>query len=308
MPPMTDHDRQSNQSAGAELAPWTFDRIVTPFSAAQFAELLNRRVPLRFPAVDATLWSSLLSWDRVKELVESGAVSVSQIQVTRDGEPVPHAFYCAGRQLQPSRLFELVDRGFSLLIRHIERACATLGALTADIEATLGERVRVSLVSTTGQGGALQRHFDPGDVLAIQLEGAKRWRIYDRPVEHPIPAGPCVERAADGATELDTVLSSGDRLFVPAGYWHRCENQQGRSLHISIVLNPVCQQNLLAAVAQTLVADRECRRPGIRSVDRAARAAAIRGLKTGLQQRLDAMSIDDLTVAYLGNGDGADPE
>lgn len=305
---MNDDDRQPGQSAGGALASWTLDQIVRPFTPAQFAQLLDRRTPLRFPAMDTAPWTSLLSWQQVRELLESGAVPVSQIQVTRDGEPVPHAFYCAGGQLQPSRLLELVDRGYSLLIRHIERAYAPLGALTTDMEAVLGERVRVSLVSTTGEGGALRRHFDPGDVLAIQLEGAKRWRIYDQPVEHPIPAGPCIERSADGATELDTVLSTGDRLFVPAGYWHRCENQRGRSLHVSIVLNPMCEQNLLAAMAQTLVADRECRRPGIRSVDPAARTAALRRLKAMLRQRLEVISVDDLMSAYLSNDHGAGPE
>ncbi|HYE86581.1 MAG TPA: cupin domain-containing protein [Vicinamibacterales bacterium] len=276
----------------------TLDQVLQPFTPVQFAEMLARRAPLRFPLTDARA-RPLLSWQQVIELLRSGAVPPARLQVTRDGDPVPSAFYVAGGKLQLQRLLDLLDRGYSLLIRHIEQSYPPLDELASDLEALLGERVRISLVSTTGDGGALRRHFDPGDVLAIQLEGAKRWRIYDQPADHPVPAGPCVERAVDGATELDTVLLGGDRLFVPAGYWHRCENQEGRSLHISIVFNPMCVQNLVEVIAQKLADDRSCRTPAVRSIDPAARRAALQQLKASMLRRIETMSIEEMAAAFL---------
>jgi lysine-specific demethylase/histidyl-hydroxylase NO66 len=301
---MTDLGLQPGDNVGG-TSMWTLDSVIRPFTRSQFAEILERRVPLVFPALDPASATSLLSWHQVEGLLTSFAIPPKLVQVTRDGEAVPSPFYCLNGRLHPARLLALLDRGHSIVIKRVEQIYPPAAALKSDIERVIGDRVRVSLVSTTGSGGALARHFDRGDVLAIQLEGAKLWHIYDSPVENPVPASPDVERTADGGTERDVLLRCGDRLLIPSGYWHRCENQQGRSLHLAVVFNPLCAQVLLAAIAKALVADPECRRPESHRLVPADRAAMIAEMKEALLRRIETMSVDELADAYLSDNNPA---
>ena len=299
---MTESAGRREPTAAADDV-WTFDRLLTPLTKPEFVRMLAARTPGLLPASAGDRWSSLLSWGTVRQLFEASAIPADSLMVTRDGVQVPRVFYCVDDRIQPKRLFELLDRGYSMVVRYFEKSFAPLAGLAAEMQMVLGERVRISLVSTTGAGGALPRHFDHGDVLALQLAGAKRWRIYDDPVTDPVVAGPSVERTDKGVVELDTVLHPGSRLFVPAGYWHHCDNTEGRSLHLSVVLNPPCAQNVLAAIARAMVADPEWRRPGDRVLDPAARVVSREALKAMVLRRLNDMPAESMFALYL-----ADPE
>lgn len=284
-------------------SPWTLDRLVWPVPVVRFIELLATRTPMRFPDVDADTWSSLLSWETIREVLHASDIPAARVVVTRDGSPVMPDFFCSQGKVQAARLFDLLDRGYSMIIRRLEECHPPMAALSAHLQTVLGDRIRIALVSTTGAGGALQRHYDRGDVLALQLEGAKRWKLYDQPVDNPVMAGPAVDRSDEGVVEIDTVLNPGDRLFVPAGYWHRCENQGERSVHLSIVFNPVCAQSVLSALARAMVLDPACRRPTSRLLDPADRAASVRELQSTLVQRLRSMSVEEMMAAYFSDVD-----
>ncbi len=93
-------------------------------------------------------------------------------------------------------------------------------------------------------------------MFVIQLEGAKRWKLYGstRPAplrrdlenDHPRPAEPLEE----------VVLEAGDMLYLPRGYWHAAVGMGEPTLHLTVGLTRKTGHDLLTWLAdQALAAD-----------------------------------------------------
>ncbi|MEU7640933.1 cupin domain-containing protein [Streptomyces sp. NPDC039016] len=82
-------------------------------------------------------------------------------------------------------------------------------------------RARTPLTAEVSQAGdaSLGRHDEDWDGIIVQLEGAKRWRVWADP--------------EDGPTEIVTRV--GDMLVLPRGVPHDVDTP-GRSLHLAFAV------------------------------------------------------------------------
>jgi ribosomal protein L16 Arg81 hydroxylase len=92
--------------------------------------------------------------------------------------------------------------------------------------------------SRGGPGGneAYGGHRDRDDVLVVQIEGTKRWRVYKQQQRRFTGNSPLTE-AELGPLETDFVMEPGDVLYVKAGTPHWCTTPGDSSLHLSVDLN-----------------------------------------------------------------------
>jgi bifunctional lysine-specific demethylase and histidyl-hydroxylase NO66 len=80
-------------------------------------------------------------------------------------------------------------------------------------------------------------HFDDVDVYILQVEGAKRWRVYAPLPGHALPrySSRDFEDAEIGEPLLDTVLRPGDLLYLPRGTIHQAAAlEDDHSLHLTV--------------------------------------------------------------------------
>lgn len=104
-------------------------------------------------------------------------------------------------------------------------------------------------------GGAFHLHYDPEDLIILQVEGAKRWRIVGPAIANPVIGMRAPPAPAETEMLFDEVLNPGDALFVPAGHWHRCEGTGPRSMHLSIFLTPPTGWHAVRAMTDIMLAD-----------------------------------------------------
>lgn len=138
-------------------------------------------------------------------------------------------------------------------------------------------------------------HFDPSDVITIQLTGRKTWRIAPNrfaptPLEgwapgKPVPAkmrayapGPPPEQMPDDA--MTFVLEPGSLLHIPRGYWHETfSDEESMSVHF-VIPAPTRLDVVLGALQQELARDERWRRAAYRF------------------DSIDGDALDDLTADY----------
>jgi ribosomal protein L16 Arg81 hydroxylase len=154
----------------------------------------------------------------------------------------------------------LETAGASLIAPKLDPHVPSLGALCDDVRARIAEGIQAGAIVTTGTGGALPLHFDSEDLIVLQVEGSKRWKIYSPPVANPVKDMP-KPPAPDGLPAFDEVLGPGDFLFLPAGHWHYCENVPGRSLHVGIFFEPPTGWHAVKALMPQLLAEETFRIP-----------------------------------------------
>ncbi len=78
-------------------------------------------------------------------------------------------------------------------------------------------------------------HFDTDDVIAVQLSGKKKWRIYEKQQRRYIGNDNFTEQQMGKLVE-EVVMHPGDVLFARAGVPHKVETVADHSLHLAFEL------------------------------------------------------------------------
>ncbi|WP_437580824.1 JmjC domain-containing protein [Sorangium sp. So ce887] len=155
------------------------------------------------------------------------------------------------------RFFEA--EGGSLLLTGVQDCFPAVGALTSALSGALLAQANTNLYLTPGGAQTFPRHWDTHDVVVLQLEGRKRWILYE-----PLLEAPLHRHHACRTAELremtprwgEIEMQPGGALYIPRGYLHEATAVGGPSLHISSGIHRITWHRLV----EVMVADalREC--------------------------------------------------
>ena len=269
--------------------------LVAPFSEREFSEILRTRTLTLRRSSGENRFKGLLDWETYRSAVESGTVPIGKYRVTKKTRHVPPIFYTKNGKIDKSKFANLIDHGASLVSSRLDRYMPALGALCGDIRAHVAEYATAGAVMTTGSGGALRLHYDNDDIIVLQLEGSKRWMIYGQPVANPLHGMP-EQPKPQSSPIFDEVLRPGDFLFLPAGYWHHCENGPELSLHVVILFRPPSGLHAVHALMPQLLAEEIFRVPLTRFSGETEKAAHEAALKARLIEKITQFSMLELPL------------
>ena len=187
---------------------------------------------LRLPGWEALpSWESLLGVLRVATQAPQSDVLCLKDQHPTTEYPSPAAAYLDGA---------------SLIVNHAEVASTGVAALCRALRADDFPHAFGNLYVTPPVGRAVDAHADDRDVLVLQLEGQKAWRVYGpAPIPYPAPDeqvgkhGLPVPPAAVASSRLlfDATLHEGDVLYIPRGFVHEATTgADAPSLHLTLAL------------------------------------------------------------------------
>lgn len=274
----------------------TLADLVAPLPEQEFLKILRGRTPKLTRGDGADRYGSLIGWDELIHIVSTGVYPAERLRMTQRGAPMPPVFYRDGNTPRASVIERVMASGGSIVAYGIDPYVPNLTRLCSSIAEQLGERVEGALVATTGPGGAIPLHYDKADVVALQIDGRKRWILQRDPVVDATAGMPTVPSVADIDPLLDVILEPGDFLFVPAGYRHSCLNAADRSLHASIFLWPMTAPRVLDLLFRQMVESAVDRKP-LRA-DKQDEAAAEAALKQLLIEKIQALSLDELRTLH----------
>src|SRR5277367_1294598 len=163
-----------------QSAPVTLEELVAPLSEEDFLALLRTRELTLLRGTNPNRHKALLNWDMLIGMIDRGEhpKSLVEFKLARESVMVPpeHWLVRAGdaNKVDPAKLKKFIDDGFSLIITPIDGHVPALGALRDNIRARLSEQIKVGVIVTAGsRGGAFKLHYDPEDLIILQVEGSK---------------------------------------------------------------------------------------------------------------------------------------
>ncbi|HEX4304065.1 MAG TPA: cupin domain-containing protein [Rhizomicrobium sp.] len=266
--------------------------LAAPLSEAEFRAMLCRRAFTRLRGAMTPAQSALLDWPAMRALIESSPLSPDVLRMTQGTRHVEPDTYASDGKVDPAKLDALLDAGVGIIVSGLETRLRGLIALTGDVHVKLGDRLAAYAIVSTGPGGALMQHYDSEDILVLQLEGSKRWQVHAPTVANPVK-GLELALPPTSAPLFDGTIEQGDILFVPAGHWHRCENGEGRSLHLAIGFEPFTGWNAAMRLVEQLQFDADFRAPLSRCETQADRDALEAKLKARLTEAIGTLSLRD---------------
>jgi hypothetical protein len=166
---------------------------------------------------------------------------------------------------------KLVDAGMTICVSDFDRACAPVADVAREVGGVLGIPGPVDVscyISRPGAGFGL--HYDNVPVLVLQCRGKKRWFYGEAPsVREPVggliasnhrAVAELVRALPGGRFDIPTdaelresLLSTGDALFLPPGTWHRARAEEV-SLGLTFTLSPRRLDAALAAATASRLA------------------------------------------------------
>lgn len=155
--------------------------------------------------------------------------------------------------LRAARCFKVVQRrqiefaNLAVIQRHLENGAACLlegidilepqiNLLAATLDRAHACTFSNAVVFFSQRGNEAYRgHLDTDDVLAIQLGGSKKWRLYRRQAPRRVDIVELSD-ADMGPVATEVVMNAGDALYLRSGTPHRVETVGDYSLHMSFDL------------------------------------------------------------------------
>ncbi|MGH9507070.1 MAG: JmjC domain-containing protein [Terriglobales bacterium] len=185
-----------------------------PGSPSRFSRVFG------WAALNCVLQNACLAGQRVQLVLRGDAISVDRYTSYR---PTGIRGGAIGSLLAPE-LSAHLRKGATLVINALEEVSARVREFVEVIERAAHAPAQANLYAGWQTAPGFRLHRDGHDVLVLQLAGSKRWSIY-RPGSQP----------PEGATpEWEGVLTDGDLLFLPSGWWHVAVPEETPSMHVTV--------------------------------------------------------------------------
>lgn len=151
----------------------------------------------------------------------------------RDGDTVDRGDYASWSHA-------LLD-GVSLIVNRADYLDESVREACRDVCRSTGlPHCYTNVYVTPPRSRAVGAHADDRDVFIVQIDGSKRWLVWDSP---PIPFPYSDEQVGKqlpvpelGVPAIDVMLDAGDVLYVPRGWVHRAETARNSSSHATFAL------------------------------------------------------------------------
>jgi len=239
----------------------TLDALIAPTEASAFFREYWEEQPLHAPSPHRDRFMHLFSFSDVDELLGLyGRTHNLGVRLSRYSNGRTEIVDVAAEQslVDVDRVFSAYAQGFTININDLEERRQPIRALAASLAATFGCMVKVNAYVTPANAAAFPLHLDTHDVLILQLEGTKAWRVYTPCFPSPtkLQRPPTeIPKEAVGAPLLDVILQPGDVLYVPRGFGHEVFTQGDASLHLTVGIHAFTFLDLIEAALGVMAWD-----------------------------------------------------
>ncbi|WP_142279634.1 cupin domain-containing protein [Mycobacterium arosiense] len=184
----------------------------------------------------------------VDALLEHVQPEPSAVRLVKGGQDRDPATYLrADGGLDPVAACDGLADGYTIVVNGLERYLRTVASLSHAIEVELNYPTRVNAYVTPPESTGFVPHYDPHDVLVLQIEGSKMWHVSDAAAVPPHEIQRRKGVATDGlAASTDVRLQPGDVLYLPRGQVHSAETHSEQSIHLTVGLHAPTVLTLLS--------------------------------------------------------------
>lgn len=285
------------------------EEMLHPLSSSSFLDEHWERKPLHVPRQDPSYYRDLFSAGDLDALLAQSRPRFPQIRAVAKDRPFPAEDLLDGGWLRPgddaqvASLYTLYSSGFTVVIE-LQKLWRPISRLCRDLDERFHHQASAELYLTPKDAQGFDLHCDQHDVFVLQIEGAKRWTVYQPTERFPTEAGLIDARSLKETPVIDATVEAGDLLYIPAGFPHQGATSERFSLHLTFGVLVHRWHHLLAeALLEVAARDerfRESLPNGFLDVHPSAMEPHLRELFRELSEGCDASAaLARLSEAYL---------
>ncbi len=231
--------------------------FLAPCHTSAFFDTHWERTRLVVKRGDPGYFRDVLGLAELDRLVTSVRIPVTNLNLAQGDHPLPFSAYTTdGSYVDKAAVVALHQQGATVILRSLDQWSPGLTRLRVSAEELFGCESQVNVYLTPPAEKSTPPHWDTHDLFVLQIEGSKRWRLFNG--ARSLPLGD--ERFRVGTDVVhdeveEVVLDAGDTLYLPRGVIHE-PVAESYSVHVSLGIHTVRQFDLVS-VALRLLAGRE---------------------------------------------------
>lgn len=214
-----------------------FEWIIDPVSEDEFYSKFYEKKICRIERADADYYKSLLSLEVVDEVLHSQKLSYPKISMVNSNHKTPinsELFTSSnGETINSAKLLKQFAEGSSIVLSGLHDHVSSLGTFVDYMFKYFSHKFQTNVYLTPANAQGFKTHYDTHDVFILQIEGSKKWRIYDNPIELPLQSQGFDDQVEPGEVQEEFILNAGDMLYIPRGIMHDAESNDEISLHVT---------------------------------------------------------------------------
>ncbi|MAP48565.1 MAG: hypothetical protein CMH90_03695 [Oceanicaulis sp.] len=235
--------------------PGVLAELIAPHAPEAFFETVFEASALHAPGSAPDRFTPLISLAAIDAMLAEGLFREGDLSMARAEPRLADGVWLREDGLvDRGEVARLYQQGATLILPQLQARHRPLADLCRQLEADFSCPVQTNIYLTPPNAQGFQTHYDNHDVLVLQVEGRKRWRLYDAPVGTPYRGERFTPgRFAQTEPRQELVLEPGDVLYVPRGLMHDAVNEgdDQASLHITTgLLAKTWADFLLEAVSE----------------------------------------------------------
>lgn len=269
--------------------PLSVDTFLTDFWAREH-HIVRRN--------DTDYFADLFGVKALEEFLEYGRPDPSGVRLVKGKEKKDLASYRLGNgAIDMVALRNDFAAGYTIILNGLERYVGPIAALARGLEVDLNFETQCNAYITPPGSQGFLPHYDDHDVIVLQIQGSKRWHIYEG--EGDVPTRELQQREIFVGEDLSPAtlmtLTAGDLLYMPRGRVHAAETLDETSIHLTLGIHPPNMLELIKAALDTMAIrdDRVLERLPPRYLNDPAQRARLADQARDLLAALDDRAIGD---------------
>jgi bifunctional lysine-specific demethylase and histidyl-hydroxylase NO66 len=202
---------------------------------------------------DPKHFAGVIDLEELDRLVTSERLPPVNLSFEKDDRALPTSAYCKDTGVvDKARALALHQQGATLILRSVEQWSPALNRLRMMAEELFQFAAQVNVYFTPASEKSSAPHWDTHDLFVLQLEGKKRWRLFEGRRSYPLPQEQFrVGQDFVSADCEEIVLHPGDTLYLPRGVIHE-PVAETYSAHVSIGVHTFRWYDLVDTALQFL--------------------------------------------------------
>ncbi|KAJ8271045.1 hypothetical protein GJAV_G00122150 [Gymnothorax javanicus] len=221
-----------------ERARRLFDWLIHPIPTKTFFRETWEKKPVLIKRRNPEYYYGLFSTAEFDRILRNDEVLFGvNLDVTSYSDGKRHTHNPPGRAV-PFTVWDFYKRGCSLRMLNPQAFSSTVWNVLSILQEHFSSMVGANVYLTPEGTQGFAPHYDDIEAFLVQLEGKKRWRVYNPRSESevlPVVSSPNFSQSEIGEPVLDVIVEAGDMLYFPRGFIHQgyCL-PDAHSMHITI--------------------------------------------------------------------------
>lgn len=234
-----------------------FEELIYPISIDVFFNEYYEKKHLHIQRDNPKYYHSFICPEELDDYFQLKSTYSPHAKMAIDGKSISPFKFCVEEydlgalSVDPNKMYQLFKNGHTIKYDNLHRTYPPLAKKISSLEQELGFVIRTSVYVTPPNAQGYGLHVDKHDVLALQINGLKIWKV--KPSKDFLPSIYNVNNEVDWENKDDIEvieLKAGDFFYCPRGLAHDVYTKDNSSTHFTIGLKPIYGYNLFNKLSE----------------------------------------------------------